>query len=80
MTMDDTIFDPTTATREVRTSVSRYIHILLYGGGEDVSPSAAEWNCKQELRRLGCSEAYIDSATMYARNASEDDWQQRFQF
>jgi len=79
-TLDDTIFDPATATREVRTIVSRYIQILLYGGDEGSSPSGAEWDCKQELRRLGCSEAYIDSATAYARHTGNDVWQQRFLF
>jgi len=79
-TLDDTIFDPATATREVRTIVSRYIQILLYGGDEGSGPSGAEWDCKQELRRLGCSEAYIDSATEYARHTGNDVWQQRFLF
>jgi hypothetical protein len=54
--------------------VSRYIHILLYGG-ESGGPSAAEWECKQELRRLGCNEAYINSATAYARKTGDDVWQ-----
>lgn len=80
MTMDDTIFDPATATREVRAVVSRYIHILLYGDSEGGSPSGAEGECRQALRRLGCNEAYIDSATAYARNTGDDVWQQRFLF
>jgi hypothetical protein len=80
LTMDDTVFDPATATREVRAVVSRYIQILLYGGSEGSGPSGAERDCKQELRRLGCGEAYIDSATAYARNTGDDVWQQRFLF
>jgi hypothetical protein len=76
----DTMSDPTTATREVRAVVSRYIHILLYSGGVGGGPSGAEWDCKQELRRLGCNDAYIDSAAAYARNTGDDVWQQRFLF
>jgi hypothetical protein len=79
-TLDDTIFDPATATREARAVVSRYIHTLLYGGSEGGGTSGAEWDCKREWRRLGCSEAYIDSATAYARNTGDDVWQQRFLF
>ena len=80
LTLDDTIFDPATATREARAVVSRYIHTLLYGGSEGGGTSGAEWDCKREWRRLGCSEAYIDSATAYARNTGDDVWQQRFLF
>lgn len=57
-----------------------YIRILLYGSSEGGDPSGAEWDCKQVLRRLGCNEADIDSATAYARTTGEDVWRQRFLF
>lgn len=75
--MDETTFDPKTAAPQVSAVLARYRNALVYGGVPGGIP-AAEWDCKQQLRRLGCDEAYIQAATAYTWNIGNAEWERLY--
>jgi hypothetical protein len=69
-------YNPRRATPPVQAEVAIYISHLVQGG-YDGSIYSAESDCRKRLEQLGCSQAYIDSALMFAHTFGNDDWKRK---